>query len=365
MNITDITAENVAKVVGGKVERDGIILCCCPIHEANGTHNPSLVLSITKTQRILVHCRSQNCDAKHFHAIRDYLVKCGLPRSHVGGTRADQEIRYNYQHIDGSYAWTKTRYFTKSGKKRFRCEVWNEIAKQWSNGRPEGMPLLFNLAAVVNVLAAYPETPLLIVEGEKDAATAGGLGQLATTNADGAGKWRVEDTEKLIELGVQKAVVCTDNDGPGIAHGIHIARMFQQAGIEVRWLELPGLGPKEDLSDWTPKQVHPDALLVELIAAAPLFDVEALDWRRRLKAAGRNAGCSYRGDIPNMSLALRHEPRLKDCFAWNNFRYRVEVVCKTLVPARMVGGDKPDACRPPRPARRRHRRARQLSHPDL
>ena len=152
---------------------------------------------------------------------------------------------------------------------------------------------------------------------------------LATTNADGAGKWRVEDTQTLIKLGVRKVVVCPDNDGPGIEHGIRVAKMFQQANIEVRWLELPELGPKEDLSDWAPKQTQPDALLNELIGAAPLFDAEALDWRSRLKVARPNAGCSYRGDIPNMSLALRYEPRLKGCFAWNDFRHRVEVVRKT------------------------------------
>ena len=174
-----------------------------------------------------------------------------------------------------------------------------------------------------------PGNSLLIVEGEKDVTTAGGLGLLATTNADGAGKWRVEDTQTLIKLGVRKVVVCPDNDGPGIEHGIHVAKTFQQANVEVRWLELPELGPKEDLSDWAPKQTHPDALLDELIGAAPLFDAEALDWRSRLKMARPNAGCSYRGDIPNMSLALRYEPRLKGCFAWNDFRHRVEVIRKT------------------------------------
>src|SRR5262245_33352865 len=163
MDIRDITAENVAKAVGGTVERDGSILCHCPIHEASGRHNPSLVLSITNAQRILFHCRSQNCDAKHFQAIRDHLVdKVGLPRSHVGGSsHADKEIHYNYQNSDGSYAWTKVRRVTKAGKKRFFCAVWHEDTKQWSTGRPEGAPLLFNLAAIKQVLAAYPATPLL------------------------------------------------------------------------------------------------------------------------------------------------------------------------------------------------------------
>jgi DNA polymerase I-like protein with 3'-5' exonuclease and polymerase domains len=331
MDARNITAENVAKAVGGTVERDGSIVCCCPVHEVSGTHNPSLLLSITDARRILFHCRSQNCDAKYFQAIRDYLVeKCGLPRSHVGGSsHAPQEIHYNYQNQDGSYAWTKVRRATKSGKKRFFCAVWHENTKQWSAGRPEGVPLLFNLAAITRVLAEYPTTPLLIVEGEKDVQTAAGFGLLATTNADGANKWRVEDTRKLIELGAQKIIVCPDNDGPGIEHGIRVAKTFQQAGVEVRWLELPGLGAKEDLSDWVPNQTNPDQLLVELIGAAPLFDADALDWRSRLKMPGPNAGHSYRGDIPNMSLALRYEPRLKGCFAWNDFRHRVEVSRKT------------------------------------
>jgi hypothetical protein len=331
MDIADITAANVAEAVGGTIEHDGSILCCCPIHEASGTHNPSLVLSITSARRVLFHCRSQNCDAKHFQTIRNHLVeKCGLPRSHVGASgRTQDEIHYHYLNLDGSYAWTKIKYFTKSGKKRFACKVWHSDTECWSTGRPSDAPLLFNLAAIKQVLATYPSTPLLVVEGEKDAVTAGELGLLATSGADGAGKWRVEDTERLIRLGATKIVVCPDNDGPGVEHGIRVAKTFQQAGIEVRWLELPGLGAKEDLSDWVPNQVHPDAFLNELIAAAPLFDADELDWRSRLKMPGRNAGHTYRGDIHNMSLALRYDPRLKECFAWNNFRHRVEVIRKT------------------------------------
>src|SRR5262245_1101026 len=326
MDVSDITAENVAKAVDGTIERDGSILCRCPVHEATGKHNPSLLLTITGDRRILLHCRSQNCDAKHFQVICDHLVKCGLPRSHVGGSQTPKEVRYNYQHLDGSYAWTETRYVTKAGKKRFRCEVWDETAKPWLSGRPEGMPLLYNLAAVAKILAEYPTTPLMIVEGEKDANTAGELRLLATTSADGAGSWRIEDTRELIRLGARKVIVCPDNDGPGINHGIHIAKTFQQAGVEVRWLELIGA---KDLSEWTPNQTNPDALLTELIAAAPLFDADALDWRSRLKLARPNAGYTYRGDLPNALLALQYEPRLHGCFAWNDFRHRVEVVRKT------------------------------------
>src|SRR5262245_37727852 len=196
MDVSDINAANIDKAVGGTVERDGSILCYCPIHEASGKHSPSLLLSITNEHRILFHCRSQNCDAKHFRAIRDHLIKCGLPRSHVGGSN-QEEIHYNYQNPDGSYSWTKIRYPTKIKRKRFATKTWHEDTKEWTNGRPEDAPLLFNLFGIKQVLAfnqAPPPPPLLIVEGEKDVFTAGHLGMLATTSADGAGSWRVEDT---------------------------------------------------------------------------------------------------------------------------------------------------------------------------
>jgi predicted P-loop ATPase len=331
MDIKNITAGNVAQAVGGRVERGNTVVCCCPIHEVSGTHNPSLVLTVTDAKRILFHCRSQKCDIKHFRAIINHLVeKCGLPRSHVGGdSRTQGDIHYSYHNSDGSYSWTKIKYYTKTGKKRFSCRVWHETPGQWSDGRPKDAPLLFHLDVVKTTLAACPATPLLIVEGEKDVVTAGELGVLAISNADGAGKWSADDTRTIVNLGAQLIIVCPDNDAAGIDHAIHIGEMFQQAGIEVRWLELPGLGPKEDLSDWVPKQACPDALLKELMDAAPSFDANALDWLRQLKAARPNAGCSYRGGIPNMSLALRHEPHLKGCFTWNSFRHRVEVTRKT------------------------------------
>ena len=106
MDVANITAENIAKAVGGTVERGNNVLCRCPIHEASGTHSPSLLLTITKTRRILFHCQSQKCDAQHFRTIRDHLVEtCGLPRSHVGGNRADEEARYNYHHL--AWKWQR------------------------------------------------------------------------------------------------------------------------------------------------------------------------------------------------------------------------------------------------------------------
>jgi DNA polymerase I-like protein with 3'-5' exonuclease and polymerase domains/predicted P-loop ATPase len=326
-----ITPENVAKAVDGFVDRDGSILCLCPIHETGPGHTPSLALSITDTRRILVHCRSRGCDKKHFREIKQALASRGLPADRIGATRKPQEFpAWDYFTADGKYSWTKQKKVSASGRKRFICGRWDHQTNDWIElRRPADAVKLFNLPTITQALAAAPEHPLLIVEGEKDTITAAGLGALAVTNADGAGKWTAEDTRTLIALGARKVVICPDNDAPGIDHGVRVAKFFQSAGVETRWLELPGLGAKEDISDWAPNQADPAALLAELIDAAPLFDANALDWRSRLKTVRPNAGYAYRGDTHNLGLALRCEPRLKGCFAWNDFRHRIEVTRKT------------------------------------
>src|SRR5262249_60435780 len=66
VDVRDITAENVAKAVGGTVERDGSILCCCPVHEGTGSHNPALLLSSTHPRRTPFHCRVHNSRAQTY-----------------------------------------------------------------------------------------------------------------------------------------------------------------------------------------------------------------------------------------------------------------------------------------------------------
>ena len=331
MEVADINPKSVAEAVGGTVDHSGCVICLCPIHETGGGHSPSLALSITDDRRILFTCRSQKCDRKHAREIMRFLVEKGLPQSHVGGMRAAQTFpTWDYFSAEGVYSWTKQKTVSKAGKKSFTCGVFDHANNDWViKSRPADAPLLFNLQTIAPVMGMAPDTPLMIVEGEKDVVTATDLGVLATTNADGAGKWRVEDTRTLVGLGVKKVVVCPDNDGVGFEHGVAVAKSLQGAGVEVRWLELPELGMKEDLSDWAPRQVDPKAALAELIANAPIFDEESLGWRSRLKRAGRNAPYLYRGEKTNIELALKFEARLRGRFAWNAFRNRVEVVQRT------------------------------------
>ena len=111
---------------------------------------------------------------------------------------------------------------------------------------------------------------ILIVEGEKDVETARGLGLVATTNPGGAGKWRPEHTEAL--KGAFLVVVIPDNDQAGRDHADAVAREVVAGVDELRILELPDLGEKEDLTDWVRKGGDANRLRA-LIDEAPPFEV--------------------------------------------------------------------------------------------
>lgn len=106
--------------------------------------------------------------------------------------------------------------------------------------------VLFRLPSVVK--AATRGGAVFIVEGEKDVLSLETLGLVATCNPAGAGKWRAEHAQSL--KGCKGAVILPDNDEVGRKHAEDIARSLHAIGILAKVLELPGLAPKGDVSDW-------------------------------------------------------------------------------------------------------------------
>ena len=102
-------------------------------------------------------------------------------------------------------------------------------------------------------LLKRPEgTTVYIVEGEKDADRLAKLGLVATCNAGGAtegqkSKWRPELNAHFRDATVY---ILPDNDDPGRAHAQQIAASLYGTAASVRIVELPGLGHKQDVSDW-------------------------------------------------------------------------------------------------------------------
>jgi len=97
------------------------------------------------------------------------------------------------------------------------------------------------------LVGAAPGSRVFVCEGEKDADAVRGLGLVATTNAQGAGKWRPEFNAHLNGCDV---VILPHNDPDGRKHAAGIAESLAGIAASVKALALPGLAEKGDAFDW-------------------------------------------------------------------------------------------------------------------
>ena len=109
------------------------------------------------------------------------------------------------------------------------------------------------------LLAAPPEEPVYIVEGEKCVELVRGLGFIATCSLGGAGKWR-NTPGRHDALRNRHVVLLPDNDGlnldhpqtsfPGQRHMRDVAEDLAGVAASVRVLLLPDLPERGDVEQW-------------------------------------------------------------------------------------------------------------------
>lgn len=196
----------------------------CPAHDDK--HN-SLSVSDGDDGRLLLKCHT-GCE---FESILAAV-------SHTNGNRREVAA-YDYRDQNGVLLYQSVRFEPKGFLQRRPSEVPGEWVWNLNGGR-----VLYRLA---EILQAKPEQTILIVEGEKDADRLAALGLAATTNSAGAGKWRAEYSDVLRG---RKVAILPDNDEPGRAHALHVATSLQGIAASIKIVELPGLPPKGDVSDW-------------------------------------------------------------------------------------------------------------------
>jgi len=88
---------------------------------------------------------------------------------------------------------------------------------------------------------------VIVVEGEKDCDTAAAMGLVATTCPMGARKWR--DAYNPFLKG-KDIVLIPDNDTEGREHMMQVAISLNGNVNSIKWIDLPDLPSKGDLSDW-------------------------------------------------------------------------------------------------------------------
>jgi putative DNA primase/helicase len=108
------------------------------------------------------------------------------------------------------------------------------------------------------LLAANRDQTVYLPEGEKDVDLLAKLGLLATTNPEGAGKWRDEYTPALKGWDV---AILQDNDEEGCKHAEKVAGALYGKAASVKVVVLPGLPEKGDVSDWLNSGRSVDELL--------------------------------------------------------------------------------------------------------
>jgi rhodanese-related sulfurtransferase len=230
-----MTAESIAIALKGRKSGAGYV-ACCPSHE---DHNPSLSLK-DADGRVLVHCHA-GCDQAR---VVEALKARGLwnMESPVR-TWATQRKRlgpmvcaYNYTDEHGELLYQVTRHFPpKDFRQRYPDGrggwIWRKHPRQ----------VIYRLPEVLESAVIFA------VEGCKDAETLRDHGFVATTNAGGASApWLDSYTETLRG---REVILIPDNDQPGRARVLRIARALLGRVARLVVLELEGAGVK-DVSDW-------------------------------------------------------------------------------------------------------------------
>lgn len=173
--------------------------------------------------------------------------------------KSKPEAIYTYCDAQGREIFQKLRYEGKRFSQRRRL----------SDGRYE-----FKLGDIKKPLYRLPEVitanVAIICEGEKDADRIASLNLsekdqttrvAATTNFDGAGKWRDEYSPSFAN---KRAVILADNDQPGRDHAEKVAASVSKFAAGVRIVHLPGLAEHGDVSDWLDAGNTDEQLIAEI-----------------------------------------------------------------------------------------------------
>jgi hypothetical protein len=220
---------------------------------------------------------------RHNHT-DDYKMNVGLKgwycnsRGKGGGLYELAEhlnvLNFKYKEVSKMLTPEKTYgYADEEGKLLF--QVIRKPGKKFLQRQNADGKSVWNLKGVRRVIyhlkevleSARDGAPVFIPEGEKDVDNVRALGLVATTNPMGAGKWRKEYSECLRG---RDLILLPDNDKEGKKHMLKVASICHGIAKSIKIVELPGLGEKEDISDWLEKGNTKEDLL-KLVDETPIW----------------------------------------------------------------------------------------------
>lgn len=268
------TAEQIrryfeARLQGQRFRGTAEVKVVCPFHK---DHTPSLSLNLEKGVwkchagcgqggMIAFEMKFSSCD----EAIAKGNIADLIGEKRLFSVGEKPEAVYQYHDANGRLLFEKLRFRTPQGKR-------------FTQRRPDGRGgFEYKLGDGARPLYRLPEllvaNEIFVCEGEKDADNVralnltnrdAGVFLAATTNFDGAGKWREEYS---VFFAGKKVVIFPDNDDPGRKHAEQVARSVHPYAAGVKVVALPGLPEKGDVSDFLKDRSAAD--LVAEIKRAP------------------------------------------------------------------------------------------------
>lgn len=242
----------------------------CPAHEDG---KASLNVSPGDKQPVVLFCHAQCTTAAVLDAAGLTVADISTPKTSTTKP-AKREIVATYEYGDeqNDVLYEVVRYEPKDFRQRKPDGKGGYI---WQLGAVRRV--VYRLSEVRRRLSAeesrthrrdhgLPDV-VFLPEGEKDVDRLVSRGLIATCNVGGAGKWRPEYTQQLVDAGARSVIVLPDNDEPGRQHAIQVQACCLAAGLDVKIVALPDLPPKGDVSDYL--KTHTLAELVAVATAVP------------------------------------------------------------------------------------------------
>lgn len=244
LDLRRVVQTTSAKPVGSGGDRYWLGHCPAPGHKDK---KASLTI-FGETDDAKVECKA-GCP---FETVRDALLarNCGIMDTgeiNILPARdsAQKPVitdQYDYRDEEGNLLYQVLRYTPKDFRQR----------------RPDGAGgWIWNLKDVRRVLYRLPEliqadkkTPIIWPEGEKDCGNLGRLGFTATTTAQGVNGFKAVADHAREVLAGGKIILLPDNDAPGREYILTVARALHGVAEGIWVVDLPGLPPKGDVSDW-------------------------------------------------------------------------------------------------------------------
>lgn len=206
----------------------------CPAH---ADRNPSLSLNRGDCGAVL-HCHA-GCDKSAVVAALGITLHDLFDDQGEKAVKRRVATTHDYLNAEGELLFQVVRFAPKDFRQR----------------RPNGNGTwVWNLKGVDRVLYRLPELLtgvrtnqiVYVVEGEKDADALAAVGQVATTNVGGAGKWRPEYAAFFQGATV---IIVQDRDEPGRKHAREVAKALGGVAASVRIVEPVVEAEKADASD--------------------------------------------------------------------------------------------------------------------